>query len=597
MIAVQPLAAQVGVAPACQALGVSRASFYRRQRSTPGHRQPRPTPARALCEAEREQILDVLAGPRFVDRAPAEVVATLLDEGHYLCSERTMYRILAADQPVRERRNQREHPQYTKPELVATAPNQTWSWDITKLLGPTKWTYFYLYVVLDIFSRYAVGWMVADRENSALAGRLIEETCHKQGVQPQVLTLHSDRGAPMTSKCTAQLLADLGVTRSLSRPQVSDDNPFSEAQFKTLKYHPGFPGRFHDITAAIAFCRTFFPWYNTEHRHGGIAMLNPGRRASQSNPERAGAARADPSSRLDPSSRTLRSRNPTTGSPSPSRLDQPTCDTHNRRNCSVNRNRHCLKVVDRFRLAGFYRYAISRGHAARSPLPAPGDEPRQPRSAPPYVYSRDELRRLFGAIDVSRQRPVQLDADTLRALLLLLYGAGLRFGEAQRLTLDDVDLRDAVLTIRDTKFYKTRFVPVGPQLADALKAYAAKRAECALPKGTASTFLANRDGTPLVKGTVRFVFARLLQTAGIHHNKDDGRQPPCFHSLRHTAAVNRLASWYRQGADVQRLLPALSTWLGHAHLDGTQVYLSMTPELLHEASVRFDSYVNGGDHE
>ena len=293
-MAVQPLAAQVGVAPACQALGVSRATFYRRQRSTPGHQQPRPTPARALCEAEREQILDVLAGPRFVDRAPAEVVATLLDEGHYLCSERTMYRILAADQPVRERRNQREHPQYSKPELVATAPNQTWSWDITKLLGPTKWTYFYLYVVLDIFSRYAVGWMVADRENSALAGRLIEETCHKQGVQPQVLTLHSDRGAPMTSKCTAQLLADLGVTRSLSRPQVSDDNPFSEAQFKTLKYHPGFPGRFHDITAAIAFCRTFFPWYNTEHRHGGIAMLTPDVRASQSNPERAGAARVVP---------------------------------------------------------------------------------------------------------------------------------------------------------------------------------------------------------------------------------------------------------------------------------------------------------------
>ena len=230
-MAAQPLAVQVGVAPACRALGVSRATFYRRQRSTPGHQQPRPTPARALHESEREQVLDVLAGPRFVDRAPAEVVATLLDEGHYLCSERTMYRILAADEPVRERRNQREYPQYAKPELVATAPNRTWSWDITKLLGPTKWTYFYLYVVLDIFSRYAVGWMVADRENSALAGRLIEETCHKQGVQPQVLTLHSDRGAPMTSKCTAQLLADLGVTRSLSRPQVSDDNPFSEAQF------------------------------------------------------------------------------------------------------------------------------------------------------------------------------------------------------------------------------------------------------------------------------------------------------------------------------------------------------------------------------
>ena len=208
-------------------------------------------------------MLNVLASPRFVDRAPAEVAATLLDEGQYLCSERTMYRILAANQPVRERRNQRDHPQYTKPELVATGPNQTWSWDITKLLGPKKWTYFYLYVVLDIFSRYAVGWMVADRENSALAGRLIEQTCHKHGVQPQVLTLHSDRGAPMTSKCTAQLLADLGITRSLSRPQVSDDNPFSEAQFKTLKYHPGFPGRFDDIHAAIAFCRSFFPWYNT----------------------------------------------------------------------------------------------------------------------------------------------------------------------------------------------------------------------------------------------------------------------------------------------------------------------------------------------
>jgi putative transposase len=274
-MAAQELAVEVGVAPACQALGVSRATFYRRQRSLPGHQQPRPTPARALCESEREQVLDVLACPRFVDRSPAEVVATLLDEGEYLCSERTMYRVLAANQAVQERRNQREHPPYTKPELVATGPNQVWSWDVTKLLGPKKWTYFYLYVLLDIFSRYVVGWMVADRENSALAGRLITETCHKQGVEPQVLTLHSDRGAPMTSKCTAQLLADLGVTRSLSRPRVSDDNPFSEAQFKTVKYHPGFPDRFHDIEAAITFCRSFFPWYNTEHRHGGIAMLTP----------------------------------------------------------------------------------------------------------------------------------------------------------------------------------------------------------------------------------------------------------------------------------------------------------------------------------
>ena len=274
-MAATSLATRVGVAPACRALGVPRATFYRRQRPVPGRQQPRKTPARALDHCEREHVIDVLASPRFVDRSPAEVVATLLDEGRHLCSERTMYRILAAEQPVRERRNQLTHPRYTKPELVATAPNQTWSWDITRLLGPKNWTYFYLYVLLDIFSRYVVGWIVADRENSALAARLIEQSCLNQGIEPRVLTLHSDRGAPMTSKCTAQLLADLGVTRSLSRPQVSDDNPFSEAQFKTLKYHPGFPGRFPDITAATTFCRSFFPWYNTEHRHAGIAMLTP----------------------------------------------------------------------------------------------------------------------------------------------------------------------------------------------------------------------------------------------------------------------------------------------------------------------------------
>ena len=274
-MAAQSLATQVGVAPACRALGVSRATFYRRQRPAPGHQQPRERPARALGESQREHILDVLASPRFVDRSPAEVVATLLDDGQYLCSERTMYRILAAHQPVRERRNQRTHPHYAKPELVATEPNQTWSWDITRLLGPKRWTYFYLYVLIDLFSRYVVGWMVAERESAALASRLIEHTCLKQDIAPQTLTLHSDRGAPMTSKCTAQLLADLGVTRSLSRPHVSDDNPFSEAQFKTLKYHPDFPARFDDLAAATAFCRSFFPWYNTEHRHGGIAMLTP----------------------------------------------------------------------------------------------------------------------------------------------------------------------------------------------------------------------------------------------------------------------------------------------------------------------------------
>jgi len=254
LIAAEELSRQVGAKPACRALGVSRATFYRRKRPIPGHQQPRPTPARALCNAERERVIDVLSSPRFVDRSPGEVFATLLDEKKYFCSERTMY---------------------TKPELMATAPNQVWSWDITKLLGPKKWTYYYLYVLLDIFSRYAVGWMVADRENSALAGRLIEETCNKEGVAPKILTLHSDRGAPMTSKCTAQLLGDLGVTRSLSRPQVSDDNPFSEAQFKTLKYQPCFPGRFSSIDHATGHCRSFFPWYNTEHRHGGIRMLTP----------------------------------------------------------------------------------------------------------------------------------------------------------------------------------------------------------------------------------------------------------------------------------------------------------------------------------
>jgi putative transposase len=275
LIAAEELSRQVGAEPACRALGVSRATFYRRKGPTPGHQQPHPTPARALCNAERERVIDVLSSPRFVDRSPGEVFATLLDEAKYFCSERTMYRILAANQAVKERRNQRQHPEYTKPELMATAPNQVWSWDITKLLGPKKWNYYYLYVLLDIFSRYAVGWMVADRENSALAGRLIEETCNKQGVSPKILTLHSDRGAPMTSKCTAQLLADLGVTRSLSRPQISDDNPFSEAQFKTLKYQPGFPARFNSIEHATGHSRSFFPWYNIEHRHGGICMLTP----------------------------------------------------------------------------------------------------------------------------------------------------------------------------------------------------------------------------------------------------------------------------------------------------------------------------------
>lgn len=270
------LADSVGVVSACEALGVSRASWYRHHRPRPKEpAAPRPVPSRALSAGERQCVLDILHSERYVDRAPAEVVATLLDEGRYVCSERTMYRILEANKEVRERRNQLRHPVYQKPELLATGPNQVWSWDITKLRGPVKWSWFYLYVIIDIFSRYVVGWMVAERENAAHARRLIAQTCEKQGATDTDLSLHSDRGVPMTAKTTAQLLADLGVNRSLSRPHVSDDNPFSEAQFKTLKYHPSFPGRFGVIEDATAFCRSLFRWYNTEHRHAGIAMLTP----------------------------------------------------------------------------------------------------------------------------------------------------------------------------------------------------------------------------------------------------------------------------------------------------------------------------------
>ena len=274
----------MGVRAACRALGVARATFYRRRRPKTGQRQPRPAPARALDATERAEVFRALCSPRFADRAPAEVYATLLDEGVYLCSERTMYRVLAEKEAVRERRAQRSHPNHPKPEVVARAPNEVWSWDITRLLGPQKWQYFYLYVILDIYSRYATGWMVAERETAGLAGHLVGETCLKHGVQPRVLTLHSDRGAPMTAKCTAQLLADLGVTQSLGRPRVSNDNPYSEAQFKTVKYHPGFPGRFADIEEAKDFCRTFFQWYNTEHRHGGIGLSRPSKSTSAAPP-------------------------------------------------------------------------------------------------------------------------------------------------------------------------------------------------------------------------------------------------------------------------------------------------------------------------
>ena len=293
------LAHTVGVQQACAALGVSRARFYRERSpqppvgpepgegtESPGPSRndavtieepeaPRRSHPRALDATERRAVLDTLHTPRFGDVSPAETYATLLDEGAYLASERTMYRILAAAGETGERRNQRVHPAYAKPELLATAPNQVWSWDITKLLGAAKWTYYYLYVILDIFSRYVVGWMVAYREQAVLAERLIAETAAKQQITPAQLTLHADRGTSMTSKPVAFLLADLGITKTHSRPHVSDDNPYSESQFKTLKYRPGFPARFASMEEARAFCQEFFPWYNTEHRHSGIGLLTP----------------------------------------------------------------------------------------------------------------------------------------------------------------------------------------------------------------------------------------------------------------------------------------------------------------------------------
>ncbi len=262
---------QLGIAPTCRALALPRATFYRRRRPQSAPRR-RPPASRALSTAERAAVLGILHEPHFVDLAPAEVYATLLDEGRYLCSERTMYRLLAAHHEVRERRNQRRHPQYAAPELLARQPNELWSWDITKLLGPAKWTYFYLYVMLDVFSRYVVGWMVAHRESASLAEQFIHATCARQGIERGQLTIHADRGSAMTSKPVALLLADLGVTNTHSRPHVSNDNPFSEAQFKTLKYRPAFPTRFGSIQDARAHCHLFFPWYNTEHHHTGLGL-------------------------------------------------------------------------------------------------------------------------------------------------------------------------------------------------------------------------------------------------------------------------------------------------------------------------------------
>ena len=273
--AIDELVPLVGVKAACQAVGRPRGSHYRWHPKSPPPPKPErvasPQP-RALSEVERKEVLRVLHDPEHVDEAPATVYAKLLDQGVYLASTSTMYRILRAEGEVRERRRQATHPATVKPELVATRPNAVWSWDITKLRGPAKWTYYHLYVILDIFSRYVVGWMVASRESAALAEVLIRQTIVKQGIRRDQLTIHADRGSSMTSKPVAFLLADLGITQSHSRPHVSDDNPYSEAQFKTLKYRPDFPDRFDSIEAARLFCRTFFAWYNDEHHHTGLGL-------------------------------------------------------------------------------------------------------------------------------------------------------------------------------------------------------------------------------------------------------------------------------------------------------------------------------------
>jgi putative transposase len=276
MPVVNDLAAQVGVKTACAALGVPRSSRYAaRQPRIVKERAPAPPPPRALTSSEKTTVRQTLNSDRFADQAPREVYATLLDEGTYHCSVPTMYRILRENAEVVERRNQLRHPAYAKPQLVATGPNQVWTWDITKLFGPAVGVYFFLYVLLDLFSRFVVGWLIAEREAAVLAEQLIAESCARQQIGRDQLTLHSDRGAPMTAKSLSLLLADLGVTPSLARPRLPNDNAFSEAQFKTVKYHPTFPGRFGGVLDARAWAQPLFHWYNHAHHHTALGLMTP----------------------------------------------------------------------------------------------------------------------------------------------------------------------------------------------------------------------------------------------------------------------------------------------------------------------------------
>jgi len=274
MEAARRFSTEVGVQPACTFLGVPRSSYYRRLRpkATPVKRS---RPGRALGKTERDGVLQLMNSEEFCDTTPRQIWATLLDKGIYLAHWRTMYRILTENEETKERRNQLRHPRYKAPELLATKPNELWSWDITRMRGPEKWSYFYLYVIMDVFSRFVVGWMVANRENATLARDLIEATCRRQAVNRNELTIHADRGSPMTSKTVAQLLVDLGIERTHSRPHVSNDNPYSEAQFKTMKYRPEYPRRFGSIMDARAWARAFFTWYNEVHHHSGIGLMPP----------------------------------------------------------------------------------------------------------------------------------------------------------------------------------------------------------------------------------------------------------------------------------------------------------------------------------
>ena len=284
MNAVAELSPLVGVKAACETLGVPRATYYRALSPKNSHpasqaeqaepNKPRKRAPRALSDTERDHILTLVNSERFADYSPREIYATLLDEGVYLCSWPTLYRLLREKGQLHRRRD-RPHRPYQRPELLAKAPRQLWSWDITKLKGPQTWTYFYLYVILDVFSRYVVGWMIAPRESAELAETLIGETCHREQIGSEQLTIHADRGSSMRSKCVSQLLVDLGVTRTHSRPHVSNDNPFSEAQFKTAKYHPSTPERFGSLEDARAWARRFFEWYNHEHHHSGLGLLTP----------------------------------------------------------------------------------------------------------------------------------------------------------------------------------------------------------------------------------------------------------------------------------------------------------------------------------